>query len=98
MHRINFHHIKDTLQLSSILDQILLVLVDSDLKVTPKSLSYDTEINELTFDILRNLKNTPDWFDKFSANDFHAVLSSILFRYPTLKIWKDANGDFFFEV
>jgi hypothetical protein len=74
--------------LSALLDQILTTLADSDLKITIKHLCYDLELSERSLEVLRNLKNTPELASEFMAAQFHAVLTSVLFRYPTLKIWQ----------
>jgi hypothetical protein len=98
MRRINFHHIKDISALSTLLDQILVLLANSELRITLKSLAYDTEISERTFEILRNLNETPELMQEFSPLDIHVVLSSVLFRFPTLKIWEEENKTFFLEI
>jgi hypothetical protein len=88
MRRLNIYHLKDILLLSVLLNQVMTTLADSDLKVTLKHLAYDTEISERSLELLRNLKNTPELASEFKAGEFHVVLISILFRYPTLKIWQ----------
>jgi hypothetical protein len=105
MKKIKHHQIKNILSLSTLLDQVLQTLANTDLRVTLKHIAYDTQISEPTFEILRSLNENPDLVDEFKTDDFYAVLSSVLFRYPTLKIWVDEKVDlksqgitFFLEI
>jgi hypothetical protein len=105
MKKINHHQIKNIQSLSTLLDQILQTLASTDLRVTLKHIAYDTQISEQTFEILRSLNENPDLIDEFKTDDFYVVLSSVLFRYPTLKIWVDEKTDlqskdisFFLEI
>jgi hypothetical protein len=105
MRKIKHHQIKNILSLSTLLDQVLQTLATTELRVTLKHIAYDTPISEPSFEILRSLNENPDLVDEFKTSDFYAVLSSVLFRYPTLKIWVDEKADlrmqgieFFLEI
>ena len=98
MKRIYPYQIRDKLQLSRLLDQLLRSLADSPLQVNLKALSFDSQIPESIFHRLKNLHEQPEDAPNINAEDFHILFSNILFRYPTVRIYQLPNRAIFFKM
>ena len=68
------------------------------MEITLRALSYDAGIPESVFRRLKDLHNNPQDGQNIDAADYHILFSNIMFRYPTVKIWVQVDGDFFFEM
>lgn len=90
--------IRDKLYLSRLLDQLLRQLESSPLQVTLKALSYDTQIPESIFRRLADLHRNPDDAPNITAEDFHIIFANTLFRYPTIRLYRQRDGSIFFEM
>ncbi len=98
MKRLYPRQIQDKMFLSRLLDQYLHALTESPLQVTLRALSYDAQIPESVFRRLADLhRNTPDAVN-INASDFHILFSNILFRYPTVKMWLQDDGNVYIEM
>ncbi len=98
MKRIYPRLIKDKFYLSRLLEQLLITLETCPLQVQLRALSYDSHIPEAIFIRLAHLHQYPEDAANIHAQDFHIVFSNILFRYPTVKIFEQADGSLFFAV
>lgn len=98
MKRLYPRQIQDKFFLSRLLEQYLAVLAESPLEVKLKALAYDTRIPESIFRRLMDLHRTPSDAVNINANDFHILFSNIMFRYPTVKMWLQDDGEVFFEM
>lgn len=66
--------------------------------VTLRALAYNSGIPESVFRRLMNLHRDPADAPNIHAEDYYILFSNILFRYPTVKIWLQDNGEVFFEM
>ncbi len=98
MKRLNFHTIQDKIELSRLLDRTFEVLGESPLQVRQKAVAWDCGISEHIFTRLRNLHRNPADAANLNVEDFHILLSNTLFRFPTVKLWLDDDGEIFFEM
>lgn len=96
--RIYPARIQDKLYLSHLLENLLQALETSPLQVRLKALSYDSQIPEPIFMRLRTLYQHPEDAPNITAEDFHIVFSNVLFRYPTVRLYEQADGAIFFEM
>lgn len=98
MKRVYPHSICDVAELSRLLDLLLHTLQHSPLQTSLKALSYDTAIPESIFRRLAGLhrlqKNDPE----VKPQDFHILFANILFRFPTLRIFRNGDGSIFFII
>ncbi len=98
MKRIHPRRIHDKFHLSRLLDRYLHALEHSPLGITLRALSYDAGIPESVFRRLAGLHRNPEDAANMEAADFHILFSNIMFRFPTVQIWLQRDGDFFFEM
>jgi hypothetical protein len=98
MTRLNPHRIQDKFYLSYLLEQYLTALETSPMQVRLSDLAYDSRIAEPIFRRLMALQHHPEDAEHIQVEDFHIVFSNILFRYPTVKMWGQPNGDVFIEL
>lgn len=98
MKRIYPRAIQDKFYLSRLLELYLQVLEQSPLQVRLKALSYDTDIPECIFTRLKNLHRHPEDAPNIETDDYHILFSNIMFRFPTVKMYRQSNGDVFFEM
>lgn len=98
LYRIYPRRIADKLELSRLLAAYIAYLADSPLQVTLKALAHNTQIPEAVFVRLMALHHTPEDADNIEAEDFHIAFSNVMFRYPTIKMWRHNNGELFFEA
>ncbi|HNE29401.1 MAG TPA: hypothetical protein PKL15_15405 [Saprospiraceae bacterium] len=96
--RVYPRQIRDKLRLSLLLDQLLCLLADSPLQVSLRALSYDTHIPAGVFERLSTLRHDPADAPNIELEDFYIVFSNVLFRYPTVKIFRQADGELFFTL
>lgn len=98
MRRIYPARIHDKVYLSRLLDLLLHTLGECPLQVQRRALSYDTQIPESIFQRLQNLHRCPEDAPNIMAQDFHILFANILFRYPTVRLYEQADGNIFFEM
>ena len=98
MKRIIPKKIKDKVLLSILLERYLATLENSSLQVRLKALAYDSSIPESIFVRLAEMHKNMEDAPNITVEDFHILFANILFRYPTVKIWQDTDGSFFFEL
>lgn len=96
--RIFPRQIRDKMLLSRLLDQLLELLTDSPLQVSLRTLSYDTHIPACVYERLAALHREPEDAPNIEQEDFYIVFSNVLFRYPTVKIFRQADGKLFFTL
>lgn len=92
--RFNPHQITDKNQLASLLNDYLVALENSPMRVHQQSLAWELQLPETVLTRLRNPDDTPE----ITAEDYHILFSNIMFRFPTVKMWQAANGEIFFEM
>jgi hypothetical protein len=98
MKRLYPRQLNDKFLLSQLLERFLATLQHSALEVKMKALSYDSNIPEDILLRLQNLHRNPDDAVNIRAEDYHVVFSNLLFRYPTVRLWRQANGDVYIEL
>ena len=98
MKRIYPRQIKDKFYLSRLLEQYLTTLKESPMQVQLRLLAYNSKIPESIFSRLMNLHNNPEDAPNINAEDYHILFSNIMFRYPTVKMWLQDDGEVFFEM
>ena len=98
MKRIHPRQIEDKFVLSQLLERFLLTLQHSPLEVRLRALSYDSGIPENILLRLQNLHRNPEDAVNIQATDYHIVFANLLFRYPTIRLWLQRNGDVFIEM
>lgn len=98
MKRIYPRQIQDKFYLSRLLEKYLTTLEESPMQVKLRALAYDSRIPESIFRRLMNLHNNPADAPNINAEDFHILFSNIMFRYPTVKMWLQDDGEIFFEM
>lgn len=98
MKRIYPRRIQDKFYLSRLLEKYLSTLNESPMQVTLRSLAYNSQIPEPIFRRLMNLHHDPADASNINAEDYHILFSNIMFRYPTVKMWLQDDGEVFFEM
>jgi hypothetical protein len=98
MKRLYPRRIQDKMYLSRLLERYLQALEESPMQVHLRALSYNSKIPESVFRRLAGLHRQPSDATHIDATDFHVVFSHIMFRYPTVRIWLQDDGEFFFEM
>jgi hypothetical protein len=98
MKRVYPHSIRDVMELSKLLDLLLHTLEHSPLQTSLKALSYDTAIPESIFRRLAALHRLQKSDPEVKAQDFHILFANILFRFPTLRIFRNKDGSIFFKL
>lgn len=98
MKRLYPRHIQDKLYLSRLLEKYLATLEASPMHVTLRALAYNSKIPESIFRRLMHLHHDPDDAPNINAEDYHILFSNIMFRYPTVKMWLQDDGEVFFEM
>ena len=98
MKRIYPRQIQDKFYLSRLLEKYLITLEESPMQVKLRALAYDSRIPESIFRRLMNLHRDPSDAPNINAEDFHILFSNIMFRYPTVKMWLQDDGEIFFEM
>jgi len=98
MKRLYPRQIKDKFYLSRLLEKYLTTLEESPMQVRLRVLAYNSKIPESIFRRLMNLHNNPEDAPNINAEDYHILFSNILFRYPTVKMWLQDDGEVFFEM
>ena len=98
MKRVHPQGILDVMELSRLLDLLLYTIGHSPLQTTLKALSYDTAIPESIFHRLAGLhrKTKPD--QEVTPQDFHILFANILFRFPTIRIFRNTDGSIYFKL
>lgn len=97
MKRILPGRIRDTLYLSKLLAQYLNVLQQAPIQASLRMISHDTRIPEHILELLAYAHLHSEQIKDMTPQDFHVVMSNIMFRYPTVKIWETKDGALFFE-
>lgn len=98
MRRLYPRQIQDILYLSRLLELYLQALRESPLQVQVKTLSWESQIPESIFHRLTELHRNPADAAQINAEDFHILFSNIMFRYPTVKLWLQDDGELFIEM
>lgn len=98
MKRIYPRQIQDKLYLSRLLEQYVTTLEESPMQVKLRALAYNSKIPESIFIRLMNLHRNPADAPNINAEDYHILFSNIMFRYPTVKMWLQEDGQIFFEM
>ncbi|MBX2890752.1 MAG: hypothetical protein KF734_07500 [Saprospiraceae bacterium] len=98
MKRIYPRQIKDKFYLSRLLEEYLTTLEESPMQVKLRALAYNSKIPESIFRRLMNLHRNPEDAPNINAEDYHILFSNIMFRYPTVKMWLQDDGEVFFEM
>jgi hypothetical protein len=86
------------LYLSRLLELYLDALAGSPMQVTLRALAYNTQIPESVFRRLANLHRDPGDAPNINAEDYHILFSNVMFRYPTVRMWLEPDGNVFFEM
>lgn len=97
MKRIFPASLRDSDLLSRLLHDYLILLKDSPLQVSLKTISYESKIPEAVLERLANWHKEGQGNVPVETRDFHIVFANLLFRYPTVKIWGHRNG-YLFEI
>ena len=98
MRRLYPRRIQDKIFLSRLLERYLQELQDSPMQVELKTLSWESQIPEAVFQRLTGLHRQPADAANIEAEDFHILFSNIMFRYPTVKLWLQPDGEVFIEL
>jgi len=98
MRRLYPRKIQDKFYLSRLLEQYLQALRESPLQVQIKTLSWESQIPESIFYRLMDLHRNPADAANMEAEDFHVLFANIMFRFPTVRIWVQADGQIFIEM
>ena len=98
MQRLHPRRLHDKLLLSQLFDRFLTALQQSPLEVKLRALSYDSGIPEAVLLRLQNLHRHPEDAPNIDAEDYHIVFANLLFRYPTIRLWRQRNGELFIEM
>ena len=98
MKRLYPRRIHDKFFLSRLLEQYLQVLANSPLQVPLRALAFNSQIPESVFRRLMDLHRNPADAANIDARDYHILFSNIMFRYPTVKMWLQDDGEVFFEM
>ncbi len=96
--RIYPRQIQDKFYLSYMLEQLLETLAACPLHVSLQSLSYDAHIPAAIITRLAEMHRHPEDALNIDVDDFYIVFSNLLFRYPTVKIFRQHDGSLFFAV
>jgi len=88
---------RDIRQLSSLLDTVLRRLEDEPLRLSRRALGYNTGIPEIVWTKLCAVHQCPETATGVSREDFQVAFANLLFRYPTLKLWMEDDGDVIVE-
>ncbi len=98
MKRLHPYQIRDKFYLSRLLELYITTLQESPLELRLKALAYDTCIQESIFYRLMGLYRHPEDASNIQAEDFHILFSNIMFRFPTVKMWRTDDGEIVFEM
>ncbi len=98
MRRLYPRRIQDKFYLSRLLELYLHALQSSPLQIHLKALSWDSQIPEDIFHRLMDLHRNPADAPNINAEDLHIVFSNIMFRFPTVKLWLQDDGEVFIEM
>ena len=98
MRRLYPQRVQDKFYLSRLLELYLQTLQTCPLQVQLKALSWDTQIPEAIFHRLLNLHRNPSDAPNINAEDFHILFSNIMFRFPTVRLWLQDDGEIFIEM
>lgn len=98
MRRLYPRQIQDNFYLSHLLELYIHTLQASPMQVQLKALSWDSQIPENIFHRLMNLHRNPSDAPNINAEDFHILFSNIMFRFPTVRLWLQDNGEVFIEM
>jgi hypothetical protein len=97
MMRLRPSRVRDKKRLSVLLMQFLATLQESPLQVSLHRLSYDSGIPEPILQRLAELHMHPEDEIHIQLEDFYIVFANIQFRYPTVKMYEDRDGQVFFK-
>lgn len=89
--------IQDKAVLCRLLNRYLEALETSPLGVRLHTLSHDTQIPEAVFQRLLAANAQADNDEEITTADYHILFSNLMFRFPTVRIWEDRAGEWFFE-
>lgn len=98
MQRLYPRDIQDKFFLSRLLELYLSALETSPMRVTLRALAYNSQIPESVFRRLVNLHHDPGDAPNIQAEDYHIAFSNVMFRYPTVKMWLEPDGNIYFEM
>ncbi len=98
MRRLYPQRIQDKFYLSRLLEFYLATLKSSPLQIQLKALSWDSQIPENIFHRLMDLHRNPADTPNINAEDFHILFSNIMFRFPTVRLWLQDDGEIFIEM
>ena len=84
--------------LSRLLEYYLSTLEHSALGLTLTNISWDTRIPETVLRRLMAYYRTPADSGIITAEDFHIVFRNIMVHYPTVRLWREKNGETFISV
>lgn len=88
---------RDIRHLSSLLDTVLRQLEGEPVRLSRRALGYNTGIPEVVWARLCAVHQYPEMATGVSREDFQIAFANLLFRYPTLKLWIEDNGDVIVE-
>ena len=98
MHRLQPHRMQDPVKLSRLLEAYLNTLQQSPLHVPLRALSYDTGIPEHVLEALASLHlNEPPDTD-IPTHLFYALFNQMQLHFPTIQIFENDAGEWFFVV
>ena len=98
MRRLYPRQIQDTAYLSRLLEKYLQALRESPLQLELKALSWESQIPVSIFQRLMDLQHNPGDAIHIKPADYHVLFSNIMFRYPTVKLWLQHDGEVFIEM
>ena len=98
MKRILPQQLKDKYYLSRLFELYVTTLQESALELRIKGLAYDSQIQESIFHRLMNLHRHPEDAPNLHVEDYHIIFANIMFRFPTVKMWRMDDGEVVFEM
>lgn len=95
MKRLYPRQISDVFTLSKLLESYLNELQTGPLQVKIRALCYDSGIPEPILNRLCSLYRNPGDSEVIRPTDYYIVFANLMFRYPTVRFWIDADGEIF---
>jgi hypothetical protein len=86
--RLYPRQIRDKLQLSRLLEDLLYLLASEPMCTPVATLAFNTKIPISVFTRLTNLQHAPEDAANVQLEDFYTVFSNVTVRYPTIKLWR----------
>lgn len=92
-------HCQEVRVLSELLERYLQFLADSPLQCSLSQLSQQAGVAAATLQALSQMHRTVHLPDDLTPKDFHLVFAHLMFRYPTVKMYRaEPDGHIFFEA